>query len=352
MNKIFRITAAIVIFVWITIQTFSPLSIPIARAVAPTPTPKPSAIFSPKNYNKNRPSGIQAVLQWLLGGGGGPLMLCDEAPQPTVQFEKLNTRKASDTFELGEVVIILGCNWTADEQLSLTIRYPNGKTVNASMPALGLGNNWGGIYYNFRPGLTDPPGKYNVTIQGNSATATKSVSFVKPTGTEVFWLGNNTLYLQGFSPSEVVQVVAYDNNNQFQGWQEYQVSRDGSLALQIDLPAGFFVLVSSAQRPIDLAMEIPPSGIEKAEETCQRVLPSRLIPQTWATALNKITYYTLPTTTAKVIRTMQAQSRHLALEGPFCAEGKRWWRMESKKGFSGFVIEADNKNYYLQPVPQ
>jgi hypothetical protein len=350
MKKIFRILLALVLVAWMAGLAYSSMSSYNAQASAPNPTPKPGTVFSPKNYNKKKRGGILAILDWFRGGGGGPLMYCEEGDWNSIRFEKMNGWKFTDTFELMDGTTILGCNWPAGEQLLLTIRYPNGKMIVQNMPVQVMGGDRGGIYYDFRPSLDDPSGKYFVTIEGNSGTASGNLNFVRQTGMDVFWLGNNRLLLLGFAPSETVQVVAYDSNNQFQGWNEYQVGKDGSLMLPIELPPGYFILVSSLNKGIDLGLQIPHNGMEKAVELCTQALKPRLRTNAWAAALENITYYALPDSKSKVIRQMQTQSQHYVAQGPWCAEGKWWWKMESKKGFSGYVAEADRAKYYLIPV--
>lgn len=350
MKNTYRLFLVVVLAAWLSTLGFSSgLSLEELYA-APKPTPKPGSIFSPKNYTKKKRSGILAILDWFRGGGGGPLMYCEEGKLDSIQFEKLNGWKFTDTYELMEGIAIIGCNWPGGEQLTLRIRYPNGRIVETILPVQGQGGNKGGIYYNFRPSLDDPAGRYNVTIKGNSAEASGYLNFVKPAGTDVYWLGNNQLLLRGFAPSETVQVVAYNTTNQFQGWSDYQVGKDGSLMLPIELPPGYFILVSSFVKGLDLGLQIPENGMEKSVELCTQTLKPRLQTQAWAAALENITYYNLPDSKSKVIRQMQTQSQHYVQQGPWCAEGKWWWKLESKKNFSGYVVEADREKYYLIPV--
>ncbi len=350
MNKKWRVFLAVGVVACVAAFTLFSISSFKAQAIAPTATPKPGAVFSPKNYNKNKKNIILAILEWFRGGGGGPLMLCDAAGPNSMLLEKLTGWNFNNSFELMDAIAIIGCNWPVGEQLNLTIKYPNGKTLTHSMPVQAHGGDRGGNSYDFRPTLDDPPGKYQVSIQGNSATASASMSFSRPSGLDMYWLGNNNLLLRGFAPYETVQIVSYDSANRFQGWQDYQVGKDGSLFLKAEFPARSLIMTSSFQKGIDLVLEIPDSGMGKASELCTQALQPRLQTQAWAAALENINYYPLPDTRSKVIRQMQTQSQHFVLEGPWCAEGKWWWRLESKKGFSGYVIEADRTKYYLIPV--
>jgi len=80
------------------------------------------------------------------------------------------------------------------------------------------------------------------------------------------------------------------------------------------------------------------------------MLESRLETNKWVAAVGDVSYYTFMDSNSKVIKKMQNQSRHITIGGPWCVDGKLWWKLQSKKNFSGYVIEVDRESYHLQVI--
>ena len=349
--------------VMVAILSMAGISLPAnakASTVAiTTPTPKPAlktVIFDLKTANKVPPGDI--INQVALSGRGGP-PLCKQTSYPTPTI----VDKSNESAELMAYSYMSVCGWTKNENLTGSVKFPNGQIQKVSV----VTNNSNGSYagtIRFRPRITDPVGKYTLIISGKSKSLQIVVNLTIPRGPYLYTLDNTHLLLYGFLPSEIIRLFYYSayTDGALKGWQKYTAGTDGRLEIKTLMDgntSGVFVAIGdkTGEVLINELSGVNITIIRDGKVACSNGIPSRV-------KVGDVIRAAYTDGGRLKIRDeigFEKADKHRVAEGtkmtivggPECAnDGVTWWKVKVSADVKGWVAEYwHGDEYLIEPAP-
>lgn len=330
--------------------------------------------FSLQEANSIAPDDILKEITFGGAGGGGP---CTSS---SADYSKPVFDEAEPYFKINPKHVewldgfnIVICGLKEGEIVKGRVVDPEGNTFETSEVA-----DW--YIVSFTPtvmfsnefGLKEKIGKYSFLFTTDNTQLRYSLTVVLPSGPRLYPIHYyndfpDTYYLYGYSPNERVRLILYQNNQEmaggaiFTGWKEYHVDDNGQLLINIssrnDVWIGSFFAVGdlsglnqNANHHIMKAQTLSSSDLT----TCKSSLPSRLRVGLYAYVstdppLNNRVRKDAGTD-YQVIGSIGAGNALKILDGPKCANGWAWWKVQSikKPDLVGWTSEGDD-TYWLIP---
>lgn len=342
----------------------SPTAEPIKIETSPTPKiPNnelpPTKNFSIQDANKIAPDDVLQEVSFSVTGGGGfcneaystPTIVDDVAPIP-VRVEWL------DSF------MIVVCGWKKSENVTMTITFPDGTTHSESQNAIYLeGEGTAHTYYNFTSSAKDLTGKYTFLFEGKNGKLTHNVTVYIPSGPRLYPLYDmGAFYLYGYTANERVRFFLYNSRGSNIGksitaWKDYYVNDNGQLIIKTTIESnGYYFAVgdtSGANRNSWINILTTDSSSSDAL-SCNANLSPRL-------QVGKYAYVATDPPLDQRVREGAGRDYSIIgyidtgnpmkiLDGPKCAGGWTWWKVQSikKPDLIGWTSEGDDV-YWLIP---
>jgi hypothetical protein len=205
----------------------------------------------------------------------------------------------------------------------------------------------------FTPGLEDPPGRYTWTLAGQKGVVVASADLHPPDGPRLHVADSFHLLLYHFSPGELVRLFCYDSydpQGKLRAWQDIAVDPSGNQSVVVKTAACNFVALGPSSREVHQDREVT-GTIQKicGEQT------SRLGGQKRA-RIALIDGTTRPLRPlpgdSQEVRAYLSEGTNLTVGGlPHCIEGSLWWSVITEYGDFGWLPEAQNGVFVLEPLP-
>jgi len=339
---------------------------------SPSPAPQPTntefpdippqtKTFSLKNANKVRPADVVQEVSFGGHGGGDDIEFdpCPSVKNPTSPTVAWST--GGDEW-LSSVDIYV-CGWQLDKNVAVSIIIPDHRTSAESVSVIKTtaGNKYIGFHY--APDIDNPPGTYTFSFNGQSGHVdyTKEVRAPGQDPQIIYVEKTHSYFLFNFAPNERVRVYLYNNPDgnidvaDFTAWEEYNVDSTGRLVIKTDTEGHLFVL-GDVNGWIGNSFWIDSKSHLSSTNTinCSSSLPSRL-------EIGKYAYVTTNPPLNQRIRAGAGKNNSIVgnivpgrsmqiLDGPKCADGLTWWKVQSTKNpdIIGWTAEGD-KVYWLIP---
>lgn len=329
-------------------------AITLTRTPVPTRTPIWNFYeFKQASLNKVPPKDILQQISFF-GGGGGVICVPGNKPnKPNITFEP------SDEVLMNQSTMI-ACGWGKGETLKGTVVFPNGMVFNT--PVKVLLNE--GMYYgklSFTPGLADPIGKYTFILEGKAGTVQDTVYFKKPSGPHLFVIDSKTIMLYGFSPREQVRLFKY-SSTKLSGWQEFTMDENGQSIIKVTIGVNDYLWAvgKSGEAPMPKENQLTKGGStypalqRTIRQTACSDLPIRLVIMEGGrvafTDGADMNVRSAPGTSQKIIGKVPEGSDFWVVDGPKCANGIAWWKVNMEEyNLSGWIAESFNNVYLVEP---
>ena len=209
--------------------------------------------FTFSTDNQIAPESVLQEIAFALGAGGpdeGELGHCEgtfEQPDlgnPIIENPLLHER-----------INIHTCGWQTDENVTLTITYPDGRIHEPQQIQANDNPPYPPVSISFKTDiLNDPPGDYEFAFSGESGTIKHLIAIQNPEGPQLYWNEDGTIILYNFEPEETVEVFAYTSTDivrefssilRLYAWQSYQVDQNGNLIIepQFDEKIGWYASI-------------------------------------------------------------------------------------------------------------
>lgn len=330
---------------------------PGANALAATRTPTRTPVRAFYEFTRSSSSRIlpKNIIEeiFFFGGGGGVICMPGSKPvKPDV------VGKPADGILMTQSVMTV-CGWQKGEVLKGTIIYPNGTEKTKSIK---VAENEG-LYYGrleFTPGISDPIGNYTFVMEGKLGVARQTARFSKPTGPHLFLLDKKNIMFYGFSPHEKVNLFYYAPGGRFEGWQEYTMDPAGQLIVKVSVnPDGYFWATGKTgevQLPkahgLTGATVYPVYQTTIKKDYCSGPVSRLTIMDSGRVAFTDgkdMRIRSAPGLSASIISTVPEGTSFSVAEGPKCADGITWWKVNIHSGnITGWMAESDGKNYLIE----
>jgi hypothetical protein len=323
----------------------------------------PSIIFSIRNANKTTPSDVLEEVAFGPHGGGqeegqggeGP---CEEAEFSYPAIDEVNSDTKAEW--LAPITIVM-CGWWSDNNINIRVELPGGhiytatsKTEEATVARIPF------AYFRYEPNVDDPPGTYTFLFSGNSGDVEYKVNVFVPNESRMYYIENiESFYLYGFIPNENVRLLLYTPSetiySRLTAWEEYAVDSNGELLIKInpdDADYAYYFAVGDKSGYVRNKFDIVTDP--SSTNDCSGALPSRL----------KVGQYAYVATDPpldqrvregagtnySIIGYIAPGNSMRILDGPKCADGWAWWKVQSikKSDLIGWTSEGDDV-YWLIP---
>ena len=247
--------------------TFTPTSQPTEKPVVepsatpiatlqPTETAEPSftptavletVSLSNNNLSEQNDEDILDELYYFVGGGGGDINCKQVAKQPYFETPNDTLLNSRPTQEIQTSFELASCNWPVDDEIKLTINFPDGQEYSKTFIATDkFGAGLTGITHFFKTDIrTDPFGIYTVIWSNEAIKLQHEIEVTAPPAarmTRDSWEANTGFLLYGFRPNEEVKLVVLKPTNNHeavgeaavQGVANFQTNNDGQLHVKLD----------------------------------------------------------------------------------------------------------------------
>lgn len=315
----------------------------------------PVKTFSIQNANKVTPSDVLEEISFGGQGGGGT---CEGGGFSSPSIEKF-TKTDREWLEHFDITT---CGWWSDDEVRVTVELPNGTfttdIIEVHKPTSGVPN----AYYEYWPDIDSPLGTYKYSFNGNSGNVEHSVNVTIPSEPRIYYIDNiQSYYLYGFYSNENIRLLlynVYNNRVTFKAWENYTVDANGNLIIKADYREGIYFVVGDLSGPANRASLIVNKSLstnsQSSLESCRGALPSRLEAGKYAYVAtdppldNRIREGA--GTNYSIIGYVGTGNAMKILDGPKCADGWVWWKVQSikKPDLVGWTSEGDDV-YWLIP---
>lgn len=308
-----------------------------------------SAVLSPSSLNTILPEDILEEVSWFPGGGpgGGSSQICNE--ENTVPFIKYDP---SDT-ELMDQAWMWTCGWQNRQSLKVTVTFPNGIVQEQVIYA----DENGIAKITVKPNNTDPVGIYEFEVSDGSTILKTNAYFRQPIVPRLHLLAGNILRFDNFPENELVRLFLYECTTEiedgdcrvwkFIGWQEYKITADGTLEVQVkDIGKIYYVAVMASDIEVQLSELSLPQTIKSKDTkfydysfwqesqeylSCPEDTP--VIESDWGVIVNVgeegVEMYSQPRTSARIIQRLQNETFfHVSGYKPECSDGNIFWYVD------------------------
>ena len=346
-------------------------SITPSRTPKGTPTPY-TASFSMHTGNTSELPDVLDVVQELFLASIS-VILPSEVPEDNLPCKQVSSTApyiASDSErkeELMREVSIVTCGWMDEEQLNVTLAYPNSKVVRNQIITKD-----GYTSYRFTPLWEDPTGIYHITFRGLSGTAIAEVNIFRPIMPRAIVFSKRKLFLYHFYPNENVRLVAYKNCEGpsvcLEAWQTYQVDAKGNLSLSLGADLDTYRLAVLGQRSGELrstflsrtrigSYDLVRRGVAESwflRSSCAGAPPQR-IKVGWRGIISTISHPIIvrqePSLSGREITRLHPGTKFTVTDGPRCANNWSWWKVQWETNESGWIPEGGDHvdPYFIRP---
>jgi len=325
----------------------------------PESSKPPKKTFSIQNANKVAPSDILEEVYFGGQGGGG---VCEDGDFSYPTVDEGQAGDANQKAEWLAPISLVVCGWWSDSEVEITLELPDGtlnkdtakveETTTKSIPY---------IYYVYQPNADSPMGAYNFSFSGNAGSIEYRVNVNVPNDSRMYYIENiQSLYLYGFTSNEKIRLFLYNtptgtSYSKLTAWTEYNVDSSGNLLIKInpdDAYYGNYFAIGEKSGTVGNRIDVLTSPLSTG--VCKNSLPSRL-------EVGKYAYVaTNPPldnrvregagTDYSIIGYIETGNAMKILDGPKCANGWAWWKVQSikKSDLVGWTSEGDDV-YWLIP---
>jgi len=256
---------------------------------------------------------------------------------------------------------IVVCGWWLDNKVDITLELPDGNFLTETVMVEETTAFIPVIYYEYSPNADNPAGIYNFSFSGNSGNVEHMVNVNIPNDSRMYYIENiQSLYLYSFVPNEKVRLLLYNTPtdkgySRLTAWNEYYVDNSGKLLIKInpdDAYYGNYFAVGEKSGSVGNRQDILTSP--SSTSNCPNALPSRL-------EVGKYAYVSTDPpldnrvregagTDYSIIGYIDTGNAMKILDGPKCADGWAWWKVQSikKSDLVGWTSEGDD-TYWLIP---
>jgi hypothetical protein len=313
-----------------------------------------TAVFDLKSAKKIPPGDIINQI-FFSGRGGGGVCPLPPYPAPTISY------KSNANIELMESAYMDVCGWTKNETLTGNVIFPNGQT-QADAIERGVSD---GIYsgsMNFKPKITDPIGKYTLTMSGKTGSVQLVINFMMPKGPHIYTLDKYHILLYGLLPSENLKLFYYANSGgALKGWDEYTTGADGRLEIKTSMNVeydGVFVAIGDKTGEIHMQETgMTNSTIKTAKALCSNGIPSRVkvgdvIRAAFTDGTNLRIRNDIGFDKPEQYKVKEG-TKMTVIGGPKCtSDGTTWWKIKVSEDVKGWVAEYwHGTEYLIEPAP-
>lgn len=349
----------------------NPVVKPTKTKTSPAPSsPKnndpPTKTFSLQNANKIAPDDILEEVAF--GGRGGPGDCDKEDPN----YPAVDEGQSNPNAEWLAPISVVVCGWSSDSNVNVTLNLPDGNyytdTVKVEEKTIVVQEtktaSMSYVHYDYFPDTNSPTGVYKFVFSGNSGNVEYSVHVSMPNDAKMHYINNiQSYYLYNFLPNEEIRLFLYDASSAnaiFLAWERYVVDANGRLIIKAN--EGAYFVIGESTGPISTVL-INPSvilnkslsdGNQSSFKSCPGALPSRL-------EIGKYAYVATDPpldnrvregagTDYSIIGYIETGNAMKILDGPKCANGWSWWKVQSikKSDLVGWTSEGDD-TYWLIP---
>ena len=325
---------------------------------AATPTPRSAlktAVFDLKSANKVSPEDIINQIAFSGMGGGSELCKSGSYPAPVI------VEKSIANIELMENAYMAVCGWTKNEKLTGSLTFPNGQTQVVNVQTATSNGNYVGTM-NFEPKITDPTGKYTLTMSGKTGSVQLVVNFIMPKGPHIYTLDKYHILLYGLLPSESLKLFYYANSGgTLKGWDEYTTGADGRLEVKTSMNVeydGIFIAIGDKTGEIHMqGTGMTNSTIKTAKALCPNGIPSRVkvgdvIRAAFTDGTNLRIRNDIGFDKPEQYKVKEG-TKMTVIGGPKCtSDGTTWWKIKVSEDVKGWVAEYwHGDEYLIEPAP-
>ena len=318
----------------------------------------PTKTFSLQNANKIAPDDVLKEVSF----GGRGAGECTEQDYSTPGFESNHYSPNPDMVDWLDSIHILSCGWQDGEQVDITITTPDNKDITQIQQAKpsGLSHNISLVYVDYQTTIDSPDGVYTFTFRGNSSQLKKEVTVSRDNGPRMYYIGSlQSFYLYGFAPNEHIRLFLYRSadNYTLAAWQSYTVNAYGALLIkvgsEVDPSRDLSIVLGDVSGQVGFN-DVSILSHEDSGTLCPNSLTSRL-------KVGKYAYVATDPplnqrvregagTNYSIIGSIAPGNPMKILDGPKCADGWAWWKVQSikKADLVGWTSEGDDV-YWLIP---
>jgi hypothetical protein len=335
--------------------------------------------FSLETAKTEPPDNITILMEVEYYGMPGYSSACEDDMYDEPRFSRPTIVADPEDTELMLSTQLETCGWSAGEELTGKITFPDGRTELQQIIADDRSTP-GEAWLSFRPTIEDPEGVYTFELSNGSVTLESNAYFSYPGVPRVYELNDHQLVFISFPPNEILRLLMYmpeDSSDpdvesawRFVAWQMIKVDENGYLVLDAPVRGNAFVAITASgdEYATDRLGPIQTdwiSGIKwniellkliKEDSGCPRNVQSRVPDDVRQVkiATSGLALYSQPRTTARVITNIQSD-QIVDIKGPICVGDSVWWEMSIDGDYeilavSGYALETGNENFSVEPV--
>ena len=303
----------------------------------------PTQSFSIQDANTTTPADVIEEISY--GGRGGGV--CSGLEKyPTLENDVSSADWLSD-------ISILTCGWANGEQVEITVETPTGDISNQTVRA-----ESSSAYIDYQTSIDSPVGNYTFTFSGNSGKLQQTIDVSTTNGPRMYHVDNiQSYYLYGFSQHEHIRFFSYIPSENaklsLNGWQDYNVDENGNLLIKAPTTDGFYTAIGDISGPTrNTPFVLNSQGLKNS---CSGSLPSHLKTGGYAYVSNNPPLDNRvrqgPGQDQQIVGYIASGHSMQILDGPQCADGYIWWKVQSTRNSNviGWSAEGDNSTYWLIP---
>ncbi len=261
-------------------------------------------------------------------GGAGPSP-CDPVSSPRIVEEEI-----CRNHELNDWISVSSCGWRDGESVHISLHTPDNTVIEWDDEVKG---ETFPFVAGFPTSLSDTPGVYTFTIEGESGTVQETLHVLRPVEPRLY-MQEGGLLLYNFQPDEFIRLFAYYLDSygtaSLTGWQEYQVGHDGQLFVKVgDDTSGVWIVVGSE------------SGVVCEYSGCgsEWCLLSNIINMGAVeanTGTDRLNVRSGPGYEYDVIAQVASGTVMRVIGDPRNVAGDKWWPVQLDDGTEGWVIDS------------
>lgn len=308
--------------------------------------------FSIQDSNRTQPNDVINEVVYL-GRGGGGLQFCLKGGYSYPELDEQGSSTKSDWLD---TMYIVTCGWKNGEQIDVSIESPNGNMSSKIISAqTDFYSSIPYAYIDYQPPFDSVPGQYTFSFRGESGSVKHTVYETVPGDPRMYFLNDiRSYYIYGVNPQERVRFFLYASGNnayQFTAWQYFNADNQGHLIISVDPSAGEYYAIGDSSGPITYNI----LRAQAVSVSCSNALSPRLKIGGYASVSddppldNRVRRG--PGTGSEIVGYITAGHSMRVLDGPECADGYVWWKVQANRNSSvvGWSAEGDDSSYWLIP---
>jgi hypothetical protein len=312
--------------------------------------------------------------------------LKNDDASPILHFE---TAKMLQKGKQMDSPLLLSCGWQKNEQVKLTVRYPDGRK-NVKTITAGLGSSGSTVYsisFFYQLTLDDPAGVYTFIAESEQKRTETQLTVEKAyytLGPRVFAIYDDPfkayyqyrrshqgrVLLYGFAPNEQVRLLLYHGKKKYSdndyyyaysyiGSQQVVTGPDGNLVIKNQIPgAGYWVAVGETSGMVTESYYDETGNLKaptRLDVQCPVLLPTRLNDSMYIRVAEidtpTIRVRKEPGFDKKILGEIPEGTEMLPQGSARCADQTWWWLVyPDMLNGPGWVAETDPQEYILEPV--